>query len=171
MEKCRLCHRERPDFITDPSCEKGGYCEWEDENLAHASWAQPGMIPEVKVTQLNGSKVSPMDALWLEGQGQTGQRLIWSFPNTAIVEGLEVKPFQNPQYPPGHGGDYNGFIDSIRIGLCEYLHVGPYPILMWSPGMPDVTLWLPSVPNGHHFQLETRGFHGKIRPRGLVLNP
>ena len=163
MEKCRLCKRERPDFITDPSCEKGGYCEWEDENLAHASWAQQGMtLPEVHITQLRGSKVTPMDVPWIEGNGQAGERMTWSFPNTAIIEGLEVQP---------KASSYQGFIDSIRIGLCEYLHVGPFPILMWSPGMPDVTLWLPSVPYSHHFGIETRGFRGKIRPRGLVLNP
>jgi hypothetical protein len=163
MEKCRLCHRERPDFITDPSCEKGGYCEWEDENLTHAWAAQSNsVIPEVTITQLFGSKVTPMDAHWNEGHGQAGERMTWSFPNTAIVEGLEVQP---------KGSSYQGFIDALRIGHCEYLHIAPFPILMWSPGMPDVMLWIPSVPFSHHFCLETRGFYGKIRPRGLILNP
>lgn len=160
MEKCRLCHRKRPDYITDPSCEKGGYCEWEDENLTRA-WAPPSM-PEVKVTQLNGSKVSPMDVSWADGHGAAGYRMMWSFPNTAIVEGLEVQP---------RGSSYDGFIDALRVGLCDYLHISPYPILMWSPGMPPVQLWIPSVPIGHHFSLETRNFYGKIRPQGLILNP
>lgn len=25
---CRKCGRARPDCIADPSCSKGGYCEW-----------------------------------------------------------------------------------------------------------------------------------------------
>jgi len=150
MEKCKHCQRERPDCMTDPSCAKGGYCEWE-ESL------------EVKVTQLGGSKVGPMDVSWADGTGIVGRRMMWAFPNTAIVEGLEVEP--------GGGSSYQGFIDALRIGNCDYLHIAPYPILMWSPGMPPVQLWLPSVPKDHHFALETSHFWGRIRPRGLVLNP
>lgn len=158
MEKCKHCQRERPDYVTDPSCEKGGYCDWE-ESL------------EVKVTQLGGSKVTPMDVSWITGNGTAGFRMTWSFPNTAIVEGLEVEPLRPSNMPPWHRGSYNGFIDALRIGNCDYLHIAPYPILMWSPGRPPVQLWIPSVPIGNHFSLEVRDFRGKIRPRGLVLNP
>ena len=28
-ETCRKCWRTRPDYIADPTCVKGGYCEWE----------------------------------------------------------------------------------------------------------------------------------------------
>jgi len=149
MEKCKLCQRERPTYIADPSCAKGGYCEWEE-------------VAEAQVTQLNGSKVIPMDVHWGDGNGTVGNRLIWSFPNTAIVEGLEVEP---------RGSSYMGFIDTIRVGLSDYLHIGPYPILMWSPGMPPVQLWLPSIPISHHFTIETSHFFGRIRPRGLIVGP
>lgn len=30
MQKCKHCERIRPDYIADPSCAKGGYCEWEN---------------------------------------------------------------------------------------------------------------------------------------------
>jgi hypothetical protein len=28
METCKHCKRSRPEYIADPSCAKGGYCEW-----------------------------------------------------------------------------------------------------------------------------------------------
>lgn len=27
-ERCRKCSRKRPDYIADPTCSAGGYCEW-----------------------------------------------------------------------------------------------------------------------------------------------
>lgn len=161
MEKCKHCKRDKPDYIADPSCAKGGYCEWQN---------QP---PSVTVTHLNGSKVTPIDVSWATGSGIAGggYHMHWAFPNTAAVEGLEVVPWRDLKYPSGFNGDYNGFITSMRIGNNEYLHIAPYPILMWSPGMPNVDLWLPAVPKGHNFSLTTKGFFGKIRPRGLLLNP
>lgn len=27
-ERCVKCCRERPTYISDPTCSKGGYCEW-----------------------------------------------------------------------------------------------------------------------------------------------
>ncbi len=30
IEKCSKCGRERPDYICDPSCPSGGYCNWQE---------------------------------------------------------------------------------------------------------------------------------------------
>lgn len=149
MKRCRHCNREKPDYGADLSCAKGGYCEWHS--------------PDQVIHGITHPTSYPMDISWAPGNGQAGQRMMWSFPNTAIVEGLEVEV--------QGGTNYNGFIDSLRIGLVEYLAVGPYPILMWSGGMPPILFMLPSVPYGHHFGLETRGFYGKIRPRGIIIAP
>lgn len=27
-ERCRKCQRQRPHGIVDPTCDKGGYCDW-----------------------------------------------------------------------------------------------------------------------------------------------
>lgn len=117
---------------------------------------------EARVTKLDGKNVTPMNVSWATGNGTRGYRMIWAFPGNAIVEGLEVEPYHS---------SYHGFIETLRVGLSDYLHMGPYPILMWSPGMPPVELWLPHVPYGSHFHIETRDFRGKIRPRGLIINP
>ena len=28
IEVCKVCRRNRPTYIADPTCPKGGYCEW-----------------------------------------------------------------------------------------------------------------------------------------------
>ncbi len=33
MEQCIYCKRERPTYITDASCSKGGYCDWQTTEL------------------------------------------------------------------------------------------------------------------------------------------
>lgn len=38
-QQCTKCNRERPTFIADPSCPKGGYCNW-CSKLA-AGWQSP----------------------------------------------------------------------------------------------------------------------------------
>lgn len=158
MTRCKHCNREKPDFTADPTCAKGGYCEWEET-----------IIPVTTVTQ--GRTTSVMDVSWACGNGIMGRRMHWAFPEVALVEGLEVEPYRAPGNPPGYGGSYNGFISSIRVGLVEYLQLGPYPILMWSPGMPPIYLTIPHVPLGCHFSLEVDNFMGRIRPRGLIVNP
>ncbi len=155
MKKCKHCNREEPGYGEDMTCAKGGYCEWVYEAI----------IPDF--TDASNHPTSPTDVPWLEGNGVQGKRMSWTFPYTAIIQSFEIEPLK----PSIYGADYNGFITALRIGMVEYLHISPYPISMWSPGMPAVQLWLPSVPNGYHLTIETQGFHGKIRPRGLVLNP
>jgi hypothetical protein len=158
MQKCKHCSRERPDFMADPTCAKGGYCEWEET-----------VIPIISVTKER--TMTAMNVSWADGNGIMGRRMAWSFPDMAIVEGLEVQPYKPAGMGPGYGGDYNGFISSLRVGLVEYLQLGPYPILMWSPGMPSIYLTIPHVPYGSTFSLETDNFMGKIRPRGYILSP
>ncbi len=148
MERCKHCQREKPDYGADMTCAKGGYCEWHD--------------PAQLIESIINPTVVPLDVSWAPGDGVAGKRMIWSFPATAIIEGFEVQ---------AKDSGYSGFIDSLRIGLCEFLHVAPYPILMWSDGMPPVVFYLPSVPVGNHLTIETREFHGRIRPRGVLLNP
>jgi hypothetical protein len=30
IEHCSKCGRERPDYIAEPTCELGGYCNWQE---------------------------------------------------------------------------------------------------------------------------------------------
>jgi hypothetical protein len=142
MEKCKHCQRDKPDYGADMTCGKGGYCEWEETQIV------PGTMP--------------LDVSWADGGSANSRVMHWSFPERAIIQGLEVEP---------NGSSYHGFISSMRIGNVEYLYVCPFPFLMWSPGMPAVELMLPHVPIGSTFTLETSSFRGKVRPRGLLLIP
>lgn len=147
MEKCKHCNREKPGYGVDTTCAKGGQCEWVSEPTL------PNFIRAI-------AKTTDMNVSWAEGNGIDGRRMSWGFPGTAIVEGLEIE-----------SKSYEGYIGSLQVGLADFMHLGPYPISMWSPGKPPVNLWLPSVKLGNHFAITVYGFHGRIRPRGLILEP
>lgn len=141
MEKCKHCQRDKPDYNADQTCAMGGYCDWEETHI----------IPGTSV----------MNVSWADGARHTVNCIMhWQFPLKAIVTGLEVEPA---------GSSYDGFISDLRVGNCSYLMVAPFPFLMWSPGMPKVDFMLPHVPKEHHFSLETCGFRGRVRPKGLLI--
>ncbi len=240
-QHCRQCERKRPEYIADPSCSKGGYCEWVEvasaqdtyrswcpetdqkctekrctganckkarqrqikeegaeydaeqamdyvsaypvEPMPSSGWHRlrtvdccgglkgvclhPG-TPGHEPVEKPKSKAYPIDAPWLTPNQPraVGQRLTWSFQGPAVIDGFEVegKPTDAIQ-----GRDFNGFLTSLLVGNCEYLHIGPYPISMFSPGMPPVTLWLPHVPIGVYLSVGLDYFQGKIRPIGKVI--
>jgi len=266
-QHCQHCKRERPEYIADPSCAKGGYCEWVEVQPVEAketcySWCpetgqkctgkrcigancekarerqikeegeeyekeliaiddvlsaypvvlagyrkrtvdcchgidspvclspgQPGHEPrcawmkagegEFGHCELQANhggfhlyQLLPrpivLDAFWLTPQcpGQCGQILTWRFEGKAIVESFEV---EGKPAAGGRARDFNGFITSLRVGNEELLRLGPYPISMFSLGMPKVEAWLPHVPVGWNLTVSLDHFYGRIRPIGLVI--
>lgn len=49
IEVCKVCRRNRPTYIADPTCPKGGYCEWVETVAAiPVRGNAPGHIAECK---------------------------------------------------------------------------------------------------------------------------
>lgn len=218
-QHCRHCGRQRPEYIVDPSCEKGGYCDWVEVVSVETKETCFAWCPETgekctgerciganceKANQRRikeegeeyeseliatdyvsaypvglreepgkwkKSKPYPLDAIWLTpNQPRTvGQRLTWSFPGPTIIEGFEVKGLEEQAVEGVEVSDFSGFITSLQVGNVEYLYVGPYPICMFSPGMPKPTIHLPHVPVGVYLSMGLDYFSAKIRPIGTVL--
>lgn len=249
-QHCNHCNRKRPEYIADPSCRMGGYCEWSETmavsdclnnselpkalesafEAATSAVLETGMVTRDLVSAYPASllplegrrtvdcchginspiclspglpgheprcawsragdgevwrcelqaehggfhlyqpvpRAVPMEAFWQTPRvpGQPGQILFWQFQGKAIVESFEVEGQRTDGL---QGRDFNGYITSLRVGNEELLRLGPYPISMFSPGMPKVDALLPFIPVGVGLTITLDYFIGRIRPTGLVV--
>jgi hypothetical protein len=76
---CSKCKRERPRYITDPSCSHGGYCNWVDTTT-------PSTLEEILAAEIERleKKYGYRNQFILIGLGDGGRLSMCTSPMTEI---------------------------------------------------------------------------------------